>query len=190
MYSLAAGLVDPASAALDDPGEGAQSGAAESPLVFAIRESLARRLPEYMVPSAFVLLDELPLTANGKVDRRALPPADAIAETRETPHVEPRTDLERQLVELVEGLLEVEGVGVRDNFADLGAHSVHMVQLQRRVREAFGREVAITSLFRNPTIEGLAMELGPGGPAPDPLAGSRDRAASRKAALERRRGPG
>jgi amino acid adenylation domain-containing protein/FkbM family methyltransferase len=122
-----------------------------------LRAHLRRELPEYMLPDAFVLLDALPLTANGKVDRAALPPphaAPAIA------HVAPRSPTERRLAELWCEVLGTERAGIDDNFFERGGHSLLAARLVMRVRDAFGVELPIHQLFETPTIAGLAGPIG------------------------------
>ncbi|MBW8879773.1 MAG: hypothetical protein JF614_32995, partial [Acidobacteria bacterium] len=121
-----------------------------------LREHVASKLPEYMVPSAFVVLDWLPLTPSGKVDRRALP-APELGERGE--YVAPRTELERRLCEIWEELLGVERVGIEDNFFDLGGHSLLATQLVSRVRAALGVEVPLRELFEHPTIARFCERL-------------------------------
>ena len=124
-----------------------------------LREHLQRRLPEYMVPSAFVSLEALPLTPNGKVDRGALPAPDESAGERAAEYVAPRTTTEEVLVSIWGEVLEAERVGVTDNFFDLGGHSLLATQLLSRVREAFGVEVPLKSVFGKPTIEQMALVI-------------------------------
>jgi amino acid adenylation domain-containing protein len=120
-------------------------------------DALARRLPDYMVPSAFVALDELPLTGSGKVDRRALP-EPAAGEAGDA-YVVPRDATELELARLWEEVLGVERVGAADDFFRLGGHSLLAVRLLARVRERFGRELPLAELFRAPTPSGLAAAL-------------------------------
>ncbi|HWS53310.1 MAG TPA: phosphopantetheine-binding protein, partial [Pyrinomonadaceae bacterium] len=117
---------------------------------------LRERLPEYMVPSAFVLLDELPLTPNGKVDRKALPAPDHGRPELECGFVAPATPLEEDLAKMWGELLGVEQVGVEDNFFELGGHSLLVMQVASRVRADFGLEVPLPELFRTPTVRRLA----------------------------------
>ncbi|MFL6253473.1 MAG: amino acid adenylation domain-containing protein, partial [Pyrinomonadaceae bacterium] len=119
-----------------------------------LRSFLRQRLPDYMVPSAFVLLEEMPLTENGKVDRRALPAPEA-QETSEA-YVAPRTPMEEMLASIWAEVLKVERVGVEDNFFDLGGHSLLAFQLVTRVRQTFRVEVLLRNLFAAPTVAGLA----------------------------------
>ncbi len=116
-----------------------------------VRAFAAQRLPEYMVPSAFVALDALPVTANGKLDRRALPAPDFTTSSRE-----PRTPAERQLCEMFAEVLGLPRVGPDDSFFDLGGHSLLATKLIARVRNAMGAELEIRSVFETPTPAGLA----------------------------------
>jgi amino acid adenylation domain-containing protein len=118
---------------------------------------LAGDLPEYMIPSAFVWLDELPLTSTGKVDRRALARREVRLESRSMP---PRDALERELAGIWEDLLEVP-VGARDDFFALGGHSLLAVRLASRIEARFGRALPIATLFERRTVETLAAWLRP-----------------------------
>ena len=119
------------------------------------REYLRERLPEYMVPSAFVVLERMPLTANGKVDRKALPaPGPSAGEGGG--YVAPRTAAEEVLAGIWSEVLGASRVGVTDDFFALGGHSLLATQVASRVREVFGVEVPLRSLFEHPTVEGLA----------------------------------
>ncbi|MBJ6762138.1 alpha/beta fold hydrolase [Myxococcaceae bacterium JPH2] len=116
---------------------------------------LRLQLPEYMVPSGFVFLDSLPLSPNGKVDRRALPAPRAEERiTRE--RLAPRDTVEQQLARIWEEILGASALDVRDNFFDLGGHSLLAVTVMARIREAMGRRLPLAALFRAPTIEALA----------------------------------
>lgn len=120
-----------------------------------LRHSLAVKLPAFMLPSAFVLLDEFPLTANRKVDRRALPAPD-YRSCAQGGSVPPRTATERRVAEMWQDLLGIDRVGITDNFFELGGHSLLVAQLQRRLREQFGRELALVQLLARPTVAGIA----------------------------------
>jgi amino acid adenylation domain-containing protein len=128
-----------------------------APAARELRDHLSRTLPGYMVPDTYVALERLPLTARGKIDRAALPAPDGRA--REAPSEPPATALERSLAGIWQGVLGGEPVGLRDNFFDLGGHSMLLVAVQRRIAEAIGREVPILALFQHPTIADLAAHL-------------------------------
>ncbi len=119
-----------------------------------LRQFLTHKLPGYMVPSAFVMLEFLPLTANGKIDRRAL---KAPINTSDSDRfIEARSQLELSLVQIWSKVLKIDKIGVRDNFFDLGGHSLLAPYLTTQIKEQFGKEIALTALFQNPTIEQLA----------------------------------
>ncbi len=121
-----------------------------------LRSGLAARLPGYMVPAAFVLLDALPLTPTGKLDRRALPRAAGAELARAAPPRAPRDEVEAGLVAIWEDVLAVRPVGVLDNFFELGGHSLLAIRLLARVEEAFGRSLPLSTLFLGSTVEDLA----------------------------------
>lgn len=123
-----------------------------------LRSILKQKLPDYMVPSAFVLLDELPLTPNGKVDRRALP-IPQWTRIEEGTYVAPRTPLETELAQMWSQLLSVEQVGIYDNFCELGGHSLLAIQLVYQVSEAFQIELPLGNFLETPTIAGLAQTI-------------------------------
>ncbi|HEX8282859.1 MAG TPA: amino acid adenylation domain-containing protein [Pyrinomonadaceae bacterium] len=128
-------------------------------LVADVQRHLRERLPEYMVPVAFVTLAQLPLTPNGKLDRGALPaPAEGESVAR-APFVGPRDELELRLTQIWQDVLGVRAVGVRDNFFDLGGHSLLGVRLLARVRQATGAELPTAALFQDPTVELLAARI-------------------------------
>jgi acyl carrier protein len=125
--------------------------------VEALRAHLRQGLPEYMVPAAFVVLDALPLTANGKLDRKALP-APELAPAEET-YVAPRTAVEEVLAEIWAEVLSLERVGVHDSFFDLGGHSLLIMRLLAKVQATFDLEVSIRTVFSTPTLEAMAGEI-------------------------------
>lgn len=122
-----------------------------------LRQFLRRILPEYMVPAMFVSLDGLPLNANGKVDRRALP--DTTGKPDVQAPIEPRDELERQLVQIWQDILPVRSVGVGDSFFDLGGHSLLAVKMVARIDATLGVVLPLATLFEAPTIEGLARMI-------------------------------
>ncbi|MGW2228796.1 amino acid adenylation domain-containing protein [Streptomyces formicae] len=129
-------------------------GAAPDPGV--LRTALAEQLPDYMVPAAFVVMDALPITANGKLDRAALPAPDFGAPA---PGRSPRTPLEATLCGLFADVLGVDRVGIDDSFFDLGGHSLTATRLAGRVRSALGLELEMRALFETPTVAALSEGL-------------------------------
>ncbi|MBB4635036.1 non-ribosomal peptide synthetase/type I polyketide synthase [Longimicrobium terrae] len=129
----------------------------EAPSPRAVRDALRERLPEYMVPSAFVFLDRLPMSGTGKVDRAALPaPEQAPADAGWTA---PRTPVEEALAGIWGTVLGVERVGAHDDFFELGGHSLLATRVVSRVREVFGVEARLRALFEAPTVAGLAARI-------------------------------
>ncbi|HEV2863878.1 MAG TPA: amino acid adenylation domain-containing protein [Pyrinomonadaceae bacterium] len=127
--------------------------------VTQLREHLKGRLPEHMVPSAFVFLDALPLTNNNKVDRRALPDPDGARPELDRPFAAPRTAAEQELARIWRELLGVEQVGIHDNFFELGGHSLLLTQLATRVSESFGVEVPLRVLFDASTVVEMTVAV-------------------------------
>ena len=131
----------------------------EAPEPGQLRDFLRDKLPEYMVPSAFVVLPRLPLTTNGKVDRRALPPPDRNRPELDQTYVAPRTPVEELLAALWAEALGVERVGIHDNFFARGGHSLLATRVLSRVQQACGVELPLRALFETPTIAGLALAI-------------------------------
>ncbi|MEH2337086.1 amino acid adenylation domain-containing protein [Nostoc sp.] len=127
-------------------------------LVSELRSFLQKKLPEYMIPSAFVLLESLPLTPNGKVDRRALPKPDLNSTLLEK-YVAPRTPIEEILAQIWAQVLKVEQVGIYDNFFELGGHSLLATQLLSRIRNIFKLELPLHSLFAAATVAEFTQEI-------------------------------
>jgi acyl carrier protein len=138
-----------------------------------------------MLPARVVVLERMPLTPNGKIDRKALP--DPTAAAARGPAVAAEGEIEPAIAAIWREALGLPEVSVTDNFFDLGGHSLLVVQVQRRLKEALGRDVAITDVFRFPTIRSLAGHLS-GSAADKPSAASRGsaRAAARLARMGRR----
>jgi len=125
-------------------------------LVPQLQAYLTEKLPEYMLPSAYVVLESLPLTPNGKVDRRALPAPDPIKPELAGTYVAPRTPVEEVLVKIFAEVLGLKRLGIHDNFFELGGHSLLATQLVSRVRDAFGVELPLRSVFETPAIGELS----------------------------------
>ena len=124
----------------------------------ALRDFLKLRVPAYMVPSAFVVLDRLPTLASGKLDRAAFPPPDGVRPEDET-FVAPQTAMERTVSEVWQKLLELDRIGIDDNFFDLGGHSLLIVRLQAKLQQVLNRQVSVIELFQFPTVRTLASHL-------------------------------
>ncbi|HVF90034.1 MAG TPA: amino acid adenylation domain-containing protein [Blastocatellia bacterium] len=124
-----------------------------------MRAHLKKRLPDYMVPSAFVLLDAMPLNPSGKVDRRSLPPPDLEIRERGGDFVSPRNGLEREIASVWARVFGTERVGVHDDFFDLGGHSLIAARIITRLREAFKIELPLRAIFERPTVAGLAESI-------------------------------
>jgi len=130
-----------------------------APSVSALREALAERLPDYMVPSAFVMLENLPLTPTGKIDRRALPAPETSRPELPQDFIAPRDTLELQLTQIWEEILGIQPIGVTDNFFDLGGHSLQAMHLFAQIGQKLNKKIPVTTLFQAPTIEHLAEIL-------------------------------
>src|SRR6185295_7938041 len=128
--------------------------------VAVIRADLERRLPEPMIPAAFVALDALPLLPSGKIDRRALPAPELADAPSRAAYEAPQGAVEELIAAIWGEVLGIERVGVRDSFFDLGGHSLLATQVAARLGEALGIEVALQLLFERPTVAGLASALG------------------------------
>ncbi len=129
------------------------------PTLSELREFLGDRLPDYMVPAAFVRLEKLPLTGNGKIDRKSLPAADEGNTLRDRTSVAPQTDMEKTVAGMLERLLELKHVDVNDNFFSLGGHSLLGAQLIARVRDTFGIEMPLRAIFEAPSVVELSAEI-------------------------------
>jgi aryl carrier-like protein len=132
-----------------------------------LRRRLREHLPEYMVPSALVIVEEWPLTPNGKLDRARLPEPETVPAAAGREYVEPRTAVEYVVADIWARVLKGEKVGAHDNFFELGGHSLLGMQMVTRVREALGVEVPLRALFESPTLSAfaeatVALEAKPG----------------------------
>ncbi|BAZ37902.1 amino acid adenylation domain-containing protein [Calothrix sp. NIES-4101] len=128
-------------------------------LATKLRKFLQQKLPDYMIPSAFVLLETLPLTPNGKIDRRALPTPDWSKRNLEQNYVSPRTPVEEIIANTWTQVLGIKQVGVNDNFFELGGHSLLATQLISRLRQVFQIELPLQKVFEFPTVAGLATAI-------------------------------
>ena len=124
-----------------------------------LRAFLKDRLPEYMVPHVFVMLESLPLTSSGKVDRRSLPAPDRSRQDQDVVFIEPRTPFEEVLAGIWSDVLRTNRIGVNDNFFELGGHSLLATQVVSRIREAFGVEIPVRAIFEKPSVATLATEV-------------------------------
>jgi acyl carrier protein len=131
----------------------------QTPTVSELRGFLKKKLPEYMVPSAFVFLDRFSLTSNGKIDRKALPAPEERRPELEEGYVAPRTPVEETIAEIWADVLNLDKPGALGNFFDLGGHSLLAIQVISRIRDAFQLEVPVRVLFERPTIEELALTV-------------------------------
>ncbi|WP_449417643.1 amino acid adenylation domain-containing protein [Phormidium nigroviride] len=155
--------------------------------VGSLRDFLKQKLPDYMVPSSFVFLNHLPLTPNGKVDRKALPAPDAINLQLETTYIPPQTEIEQAIATVWQQVLNLEKVGVDDNFFDLGGHSLLMAQAHSKLCEVVDRDVSIMEMFKYPTISSLAKYLSEEAEEKHSFGQSRDRVNKQKEAINRQK---
>lgn len=131
----------------------------EMPGARELKDRLRQKLPEYMVPATFVRIEKVPMTPNGKVDRKALPPPERGQFDRENEYLAPRTETEEMLARIWSELLKVPRVGIHDNFFEMGGHSLLATQIMSRLREELRIEVPLRRLFECPTIAELAAAL-------------------------------
>lgn len=131
-----------------------------------LRRFLQEKLPEYMIPSAFIVCQTLPLTPSGKIDRRALPPPETSRPELEATYVAPQTELEQAIATIWQKVLNVERVGVHDSFFELGGHSLLLVQVHSQLHERFKTDLSMLDLFRYPTISSLAAYFNQAGHRP------------------------
>jgi len=133
-----------------------------TPSVSELRQHLMEKLPDYMVPSAFVVLEKFPLSPNGKIDRKALPVPETVRPQIESSYVAPQTEIERTITAAWQAALHLEKIGVNDNFFDLGGHSLRMAQVHVKLRETLKPDLSMLELFKFPTITSLAQYLSQG----------------------------
>jgi amino acid adenylation domain-containing protein len=128
-------------------------------LVPELRAFMQAQLPEYMAPSAYVILDGLPLTANGKVDRRALPAPDSTRPDLDVAFAAPRSPVEAEIVGIWSEILGLDRIGLQDNFFELGGHSLLATQVVSRVKERFKVDIPLRALFEGPTVAELSEQV-------------------------------
>ena len=131
----------------------------EVPSINELRSFLKEKLPDHMIPSFFVMLENLPLAPSGKVDRKALPKPDNLRPELDTAYVSPRNEIERKVADIWQKVLNVEKVGIQDNFFDLGGHSLSVLQVYSKLRELFPNNLVMTDLFKYPTISSISRYL-------------------------------
>jgi acyl carrier protein len=129
------------------------------PNVSELRGFLKDKLPDYMAPAVFITMKAMPLTANGKVDRRALPVPEGVRPELTARYVAPRCETERTIAAIWKQVLQVEKVGMNDSFFDLGGHSLLMVQVHGKLQEVFKKDLSVMELFQYPTVSSLAEFL-------------------------------
>jgi hypothetical protein len=158
-----------------------------------LRAYLRDRLPDFMVPSAFVMLEALPLTPNGKIDRKALPAPERSRQASAKAFVAPASETERAIAAIWQELLGVEQIGVNDNFFDIGANSLLVMRANGRINQTLGKSVTLVEMFRFPSVSSLSAHLNRDAAAE--LAASKeagreslDRAQARRDAMQKRRG--
>jgi natural product biosynthesis luciferase-like monooxygenase protein len=160
----------------------------DAELVAELRAVLRETLPDFMVPSHFVTLAALPLTPNGKIDRKALPAPEVSRSATSQPFTPAGNELERKIAAVWQEILHVEQVGIHDNFFDLGANSLLIMQANGALRASLGKPVSLVQMFQNPTVASLAAHLGDDeGGATAAASAGQDRALNRREAMQRRR---
>ncbi|HWQ18485.1 MAG TPA: AMP-binding protein [Methanotrichaceae archaeon] len=130
-----------------------------APGISALRRELARKLPDCMIPSAFVMLDALPLNPTGKVDHRMLPMPSTTRPDLDSEPVMPRDSIEQQLIDIWEEVLGIDAIGIRDSFFDLGGSSLLAARMLIQIEKAFGRKLPMATVLKRPTVEQIAKTL-------------------------------
>ena len=134
-------------------------GNQNSPNSNELRQFLKQKLPDYMIPSLFVTLDEMPLTNNGKVNRKALPEPEGIRPELEANYVMPTTQIESKIATIWQEVLQLDKVGIHDNFFDLGGHSLLVVQVHSQLQKIVPNQISMLEMFMYPTIYSLAQHF-------------------------------
>jgi acyl carrier protein len=131
----------------------------EEVTVTQLRLFLEERLPLYLVPTSFVTIDAMPLSPNGKIDRRSLPLQDLFRPELDVNYVMPQTEIERAIADVWQKVLALEKIGIHDNFFEIGGHSLLMIQVNSQLRQLFDCDLSIVEMFRYPTINSLSEYL-------------------------------
>ncbi len=152
-----------------------------------IREKLAAALPDYMIPAAFVRLDSMPLTPNGKIDRRSLPAPTFSRELAGSEYVSPGTEMERKIADVWQAVLKHDRVGLRDRFFEIGGDSLLAVQVTSSMNDVLGVGMSVVTLFQHPTVETLAQHLSGTADEAGPLVSALDRARLRRDRIARKK---
>jgi acyl carrier protein len=160
-----------------------------TPATAGLRRYLQARLPDYMMPTRLIPVEAFPMTANGKLDRDALRRPDKLRQMDDAPYAPPRSVLERRIASVFQEVLGIGRVGLNDNFFDLGANSLLLVQMHRKLREQLEPDIPVVRLFQYPTVAALAGQLADtvSGRSPSATRVAQERVARRKAAREQRR---
>jgi len=128
-----------------------------APSLTQLRSFLAKELPDYMIPSAFGLIDSMPLAPSGKIDRTALPDAGKFRPQLDIPYTAPQTAVEKELTKIWAEVLSLNQIGIHDNFFDLGGHSLAVSRVISRVIQAFQLDISLKDLFASPTVASMAF---------------------------------
>jgi amino acid adenylation domain-containing protein len=163
------------------------AGAEPAPPVSDLRRFLQEKLPDYMIPSSFMWLDALPLSASGKVERRLLPAPEHSRQRAGEAYVAPHNEIEQTIAIVWQEVLQVAQVGIHDNFFDLGGDSIRVYEVHNKLRERLSVQLSILDLFRYPTVEALAHHASEDQGAETSMRQTQDRAAKRAEAAQRRK---
>ena len=160
---------------------------AEAPASGSLRRFLQAKLPDYMVPAALIPLDAFPMTTNGKLDRKALPRPDGSRLDIDLAYAAPQTELEQRIASVFQDVLKIDHVGLHDNFFDLGANSLLLVQVHRKLKNCADCAAPVIRLFQYPTVAGLAAHLAESGNQSSARQQVQERVGRRRAARDSRR---
>lgn len=130
-----------------------------APTIAVLRQYLSQKLPDYMIPATFVILDHFPLTLNGKINYLALPAPQSQRQQHDTTYVMPQTKIEQQLAAIWQKILQIDKAGLHDNFFELGGHSLLIIELQRSLEATFETTLSIVDVFQYPTVQALANRI-------------------------------